>query len=83
MNQIKKVDLVKIKKLRKKHNLSLDKMAKILGYESANGYYYLETGRSKFPAETLAMVAMIFNVNINELFFTQKVTNLESWANMA
>lgn len=69
--KIKKVDLCKIKKLRKQFELSLDEMAKLLGYESANGYYYLEIGRGKFPAETLAKVADIFNVPINDLFFEE------------
>jgi transcriptional regulator with XRE-family HTH domain len=67
--KIKKVDLLKIKVLRKQLNLSLDEMAKLLGYESANGYYYLEIGRGKFPAETLAKVADILKVPITELFF--------------
>lgn len=70
----KKVDTEKIKELRKKANLSLEEMAKLLGYESANGYYYLEKGRGKFTAETLARVADILNVPISELFFENKIT---------
>ncbi|MEK5108184.1 helix-turn-helix transcriptional regulator [Cytobacillus sp. FSL K6-0129] len=73
---IKKVDLEKIKSLRKKANLSLSEMAKLLGYESVNGYYYLETGRGKFPAETLAKVASIFNENVDNLFFDVKITKM-------
>lgn len=73
---IKKVDLEKIKNLRKKANLSLNEMAILLGYESINGYYYLETGRGKFPAETLAKVATIFNENVDNLFFEIKVTEM-------
>ncbi|MEA1855623.1 helix-turn-helix transcriptional regulator [Cytobacillus sp. OWB-43] len=73
---IKKVDLEKIKSLRKKANLSLNEMAKLLGYESINGYYYLETGRGKFPAETLAKVASIFNENVDNLFFEVKITEM-------
>ncbi|GGF83049.1 hypothetical protein GCM10010912_30220 [Paenibacillus albidus] len=72
---MKKVDLDKMKGLRKNSRLSLEEMALLLGYESANGYYYLEVGRGKFPAETLAKVAMIFNVSIEELFFEDGVTN--------
>lgn len=66
--EVKKVDLEKIKVLRKNAGLSLEEMAVQLGYESANGYYYLEIGRGKFPAETLAKVAQIFGVTIEELF---------------
>lgn len=42
---MKRVDLEKIKSLRKCIGLSLEEMASILGYESLNGYYYLEVGR--------------------------------------
>ncbi|HEU5140629.1 MAG TPA: helix-turn-helix transcriptional regulator [Bacillales bacterium] len=65
----KKVDVEKIKFLRKQSHLTLDEMATMLGYDSPNGYYYLERGRSKFPAETLAAVAEIFDVPLMELFF--------------
>lgn len=76
MIKYKKVDLEKIKNMRKQAELSLDEMAKLLGYESANGYYYLETGRGKFPAETLAKVSEIFKVPINELFFEEKIAEM-------
>lgn len=72
----RKVDLLKIKKLRKQFELSLEDMAKLLGYESVNGYYYLEVGRGKFPAETLAKVADIFKVPINELFFEEVIAEM-------
>ncbi|KZS47762.1 transcriptional regulator [Paenibacillus glucanolyticus] len=55
---MKKVNLEKIKTLRKLKGLSLEEMSQLLGYESPNGYYYLEVGRGRFPAETLARVAM-------------------------
>jgi transcriptional regulator with XRE-family HTH domain len=72
----KKVDLKKIKFLRKRADFSLDEISKLLGYESPNGYYYLETGRSKFPAEALAKVADILGVQINELFFEDKIVKM-------
>lgn len=68
-DSVKRVDLEKIKSLRKNKGLSLEEMANILGYESLNGYYYLEVGRGKFSAETLAKVADKFNVPIESLFF--------------
>jgi transcriptional regulator with XRE-family HTH domain len=74
-DHIKKVDINKIKTLRKKANLSLEEMAVSLGYESLNGYYYLEVGRGKFPAETLAKVADILGVPISELFFENNLAN--------
>jgi transcriptional regulator with XRE-family HTH domain len=64
------VDLEKLKKVRKSQ-MSLEKMSKRLGYHSPNGYYYLESGRSKITAETLAKVSSILNVPIQE-FFVEK-----------
>jgi transcriptional regulator with XRE-family HTH domain len=64
-----KVNLNKIKELRKQRKISLEEMSKILGYESINGYYSLEIGRVKYPAETLAKTAQLFQVCINDLFF--------------
>ncbi|GBG09465.1 transcriptional regulator [Paenibacillus agaridevorans] len=73
---MKRVDLVKIKSLRKEQGVSLDEMAKEVGYESPNGYYYLEIGRGRFPAETLAKVAVVLGTTIEELFFDDEVAEL-------
>lgn len=78
MVNLKKVNLNKIKKLRKEKGISLEQMAHELGYESQNGYYYLEIGRSKISAEMLAQVAQILKVDINELFFEEKLAKLAS-----
>lgn len=76
IQKVKKVDLEKIKNLRKQLDLSVEEMSNLLGYESLNGYYYLETGRSKFSAEALAKVADIFNVPIGTLFFEDEVAKM-------
>ncbi|GIQ67398.1 XRE family transcriptional regulator [Xylanibacillus composti] len=73
---MKRVDLAKIKLLRKNKNISLDEMARKVGYESPNGYYYLEIGRGRFPAETLAKVADVLETPIEELFFEDEVTEM-------
>lgn len=65
-----KLDLEKLKTLRKSQ-MSLEKMSSQLGYKSPNGYYYLESGRSKITAEMLAKVAAILKVPIEE-FFVEK-----------
>ncbi|WP_010631365.1 helix-turn-helix domain-containing protein [Sporolactobacillus vineae] len=62
-----KVDLKKLKLLRK-NRMSLEEMSTRLGYDSPNGYYYLESGRSKIPADVLAKVSVILDVPIQELF---------------
>ncbi|WP_082235008.1 helix-turn-helix domain-containing protein [Halobacillus massiliensis] len=75
----KRVDLKKIKDLRKKKSLSIEKMSSCLGYDSPNGYFYLESGKSKFPAEKLAKVSWILDVPIDELFFEIEITNVETF----
>jgi transcriptional regulator with XRE-family HTH domain len=62
-----KVDLKKLKLLRK-NCMSLEEMSTRLGYESPNGYYYLESGRSKMTADVLAKVSVILDVPIQDLF---------------
>ncbi len=71
-----KVDIEKIKILRKEANISLEKMSELTGYDSPNGYYYLETGRIKFPAEKLAVVAQILKVPIEQLFFDDEIAKM-------
>ncbi len=78
MQVFKKVDLEKIKFLRKDADLSLEDMANFLGYESLNGYYYLEIGRGKFSAENLAKVADKFKVPIAELFTEEEIAGSAS-----
>jgi Helix-turn-helix. len=67
-----RVDLNKIKLLRKKR-MSLEEMSLKLGYGSPNGYYYLESGRSKIPADILAQVSTILEVPIQELFYDDEI----------
>jgi transcriptional regulator with XRE-family HTH domain len=64
------VDLAKLKKIRESQ-MSLREMARQIGYQSANGYFYLESGRSKISAEMLAKVATVLNQPI-ETFFTDR-----------
>lgn len=71
-----KVNLEKIKKLRKEANISLETMSEILDYDSLNGYYYLETGRIKFPADKLAIVAKTLKVPIDQLFFEDEIAKM-------
>lgn len=55
------------------------KCQKILGYDSPNGYHYIEKGRSKFSAEALAQVADILKVTIDSLFWGK---NPPKWRKM-
>ncbi|MGG1554963.1 helix-turn-helix domain-containing protein [Paenibacillus ferrarius] len=83
MQNIAKVNLEKIKKLRKLAGYSLDEMSKYLGYESTNGYYYLECGRGKISAESLAQIAHILNVDIKELFFENEIAKMATGENVS
>ncbi|WP_254434136.1 helix-turn-helix domain-containing protein [Halobacillus sp. Marseille-Q1614] len=73
-----KVDLKKIKAARKSNDISLERMAEILGYNSPNGYFYLESGKSKFTAEKLAKVSEFLGIPIDQLFIKYKVSDLET-----
>ncbi|RYL93521.1 helix-turn-helix transcriptional regulator [Sporolactobacillus sp. Y61] len=61
------VDLKKLRE-RRKRCMTLEQMSEKLGYQSPNGYFYLESGRSKITAEMLAKVATILEIPIQELF---------------
>ncbi|MFT8318001.1 MAG: helix-turn-helix transcriptional regulator [Sporolactobacillus sp.] len=61
------VNLKKLKKMRKE-KMSLSEMSTKLGYRSPNGYFYLESGRNKITAETLAKLSEILNLPIQDFF---------------
>ncbi len=62
-----RVDLAKIRELRKAANLTQADLAKTLGYVSAVGYLYLEKGRCKISAAQLATIANTFGVPMTDL----------------
>lgn len=63
-----RVDLNKIKKLRKEKDITQNEMAKKLGYKSDVGYHYLESGRCQIAAIQLAMIAQILDVPVSHLY---------------
>lgn len=63
-----KVDLEKMKRLRKEKKISQTEIAKKIGYKTGVGYHYIETGKRSIRAETLAKIAEILNVPIEELY---------------
>jgi transcriptional regulator with XRE-family HTH domain len=62
------LDLEKIKHLRKKNKISLAEMATFLGYGSASGWYYVESGRCKAKPNHIPLIASKLNVQIIELY---------------
>ena len=71
-----RIDLKKIKKLRKEKKFSQEHMAKILGYETATGYCYMESGRCAIDANRLLLLANTLGVKMEELFLSMLPTDL-------
>ncbi len=69
------IDLARIRALRKQKGLTQENMAQALGYETAIGYHYLETGKCRITAERLADIATILGVNVDDLYAC-KTTNV-------
>ena len=67
MNLKRKVDVEKIRRIRKSKRLTMTDMSERLGYESPTGYAHLEHGNARFPAAMLAEVADILEVSMEEL----------------
>lgn len=70
-----KVNLVKIKELRTSNNISLEEMAIYLGYKTASGYYYAESGRCKFKPDHIPMIAQKFDIPMQKLFFEDNIAD--------
>lgn len=66
-----RVDLDKIRRLRKAKNITQEEIAKHLGYKSSIGYHYLEKGRCQMRADQLVKIANLLSVPIEDLYTTQ------------
>jgi transcriptional regulator with XRE-family HTH domain len=67
------LNLKKIKELRTKRKISLEEMAHYLGYKTATGYFYAETGRCNFKPDHIPMIASKFDVPMESLFFENNI----------
>lgn len=72
------INLDLIKELRVKNNISTEEMSVQLGYEGYQGYYYKERGIRKMSVDDIAKISKILNVPIEQLFFENKVTKMET-----
>lgn len=72
---MRRVNLEKIRGLRKQKNLTQRQIAQKIGYKTAIGYHYLETGRCKITAEQLDVIASALGVTTEELY-EQNTTKL-------
>ncbi len=71
-----KLNLEKVKELRKEKGLSQEEVAKMLGLKTVYPYHRKESGRQSFTAEELMMLSSIYNVPC-EKFFTIVVAKNE------
>ena len=67
-----RVDLAKVRELRRKAGLTQADMAVALGYRSAVGYFYLERGRCRVTVERLGLIAQALGVQPGDLLTTDK-----------
>lgn len=65
---MRRVDIRKIRKLRKEKKLTQKYMAEKLGYKTDIGYYYLESGRCQIKAHHLSVIAEELGVNVEDLY---------------
>jgi transcriptional regulator with XRE-family HTH domain len=70
------VDLKKIKRLRKAKKITQEEMAAFLGYKTATGYCYLESGRCSIDAHQLYVIAKTLDVKMEELVLSLDATDL-------
>lgn len=73
---MRELNLVLIKQRRKEFRISLLEMAVLLGFKNASTYYNYETGRSKFKAEQIPIVAAKLKLKMNDIFFAQEIAKL-------
>lgn len=69
---MEKLNLEKIKQLRKTHKLSQSNMAELMGLNTVYPYHRKESGNQSFTAEELHTIAKFFDVPV-EYFFAQSL----------
>lgn len=67
----------RLKEARKANNISLRKMAELLGYSSASSYMYIERGEVQPNIETMNKISGIFNRPV-EYFFKLNVQGTQT-----
>lgn len=79
---MKKVNLEKIKELRKQHKLSQGDMAELIGLNTLYPYHRREAGNQEFSAEEIHAIAVYFNKKV-EYFFEHGIAKSASNNNQA
>lgn len=63
----------KLKKLRLKEGYTFQEMSTFLGYNSPNAYARKEKGERKFTLEEVEIIAKLFNLSVEKIFFIHEV----------
>ncbi|MEW5321297.1 helix-turn-helix transcriptional regulator [Geobacillus thermoleovorans] len=71
-----KLNLHKVRELRKEKGLSQEDVANMLGFKTVYPYHRKECGQQSFTAEELMMLAQIYGVPY-EIFFTPVIAKNE------
>lgn len=70
-----KLNIEKIKMLRLENKMTLMEMARLLGYKSPTGYFYIESGNRNFKPEHLPLISKHFGVSIDSLYLESEFAN--------
>lgn len=62
------VNLIRLKKLREEHGMSLAQVSERLGFSSQQGYYYKEKGSRAITADELGKLAALYGVPVGSLY---------------
>lgn len=66
-DEIPRVNLQRLREMRKKANMTQAEVSAYLGYKSSLGYHYLETGRCSIKAEQLLSLSKLFGVPVDQI----------------
>lgn len=64
----------KLRKIRQEKNIKAKEIAKKMGLKTEGAYYKKETGVVPFTLEEGKIIADIFQMPIEEIFFTNKIS---------
>ena len=66
----------KLRRLRKKRNVTQEEMAKLLGHLDKSSYSLKERGLRKFSVTEAHAIAEFFELSIESIFFENEVVNM-------
>lgn len=67
-----------LRKIRNKKKIPAFEMTRLLGLKTVAAYYKKETGAIKFTLEEARIISERLNMNIEDIFFEEEVSNMET-----